>query len=102
MPTENSPRSDGGCRILCSTAGESVGVDFSDVMICGNMGLALDEGEDAQRGGRVVRRIGFHGLYVVFYEPWALDIKLEEFENDELLFVSMGLGKGIRVGSEFF
>lgn len=37
-----------------------------------------------QRGGRIGRRDGDRGLFVIFYEPWALLISLDEFTNGDL------------------
>ncbi|KAF9058401.1 hypothetical protein BDP27DRAFT_1183496, partial [Rhodocollybia butyracea] len=65
---------DGPCRILCTTSGESVGVDFPDVRITVNVGV-VDENQCG-------------GLHVTLYEPWVLDIKLEEFNDTTTPFHS--------------
>jgi hypothetical protein len=44
-----------------------------------NAGLPSDTVETLQRGGRVGRREGDQGLFVIFYEPWALTISPDEF-----------------------
>lgn len=48
------------------------------------MGLTGDTVDTLQRGGRVGRRDGDQGLYVIFYEGWALDISLDEFDDGDL------------------
>ncbi|KAK0455321.1 P-loop containing nucleoside triphosphate hydrolase protein [Desarmillaria tabescens] len=74
-------REDGKCKILCATSAEAVGIDFADVDIVGYMGIPQDECDDLQRGGRVIRRMGKIGLYVIFYEPWVLDVDIKDFDN---------------------
>ncbi|KAF8055298.1 P-loop containing nucleoside triphosphate hydrolase protein [Lyophyllum atratum] len=74
----------GICKILCATSGESVGVDFPDVQIVCTTGLPNDIVEALQRGGRVGRRFGALGLFVIFYDAWALEISLDEYANGDL------------------
>ncbi|KAH6895070.1 P-loop containing nucleoside triphosphate hydrolase protein, partial [Coprinopsis sp. MPI-PUGE-AT-0042] len=69
------------CRIMCATSSESVGVDFPDVDIVVTVGLPASLVDTIQRGGRCGRRFGSKALFVVFYEPWAAQISLEEFNN---------------------
>lgn len=57
------------------------GVDFPNVKIVGNIGILNDIPDGLQRAGRVVRRFGFGGLFVILYEPWALTIDPAEFEG---------------------
>ncbi|KAF8054015.1 P-loop containing nucleoside triphosphate hydrolase protein [Lyophyllum atratum] len=75
----------GICKILCATSGESVGVDFPDVKIVCTAGLPNDLVEALQRGGRVGRRSGDVGLFVIFYESWALNVSVEEYAQGDLM-----------------
>ncbi|KAF8055761.1 P-loop containing nucleoside triphosphate hydrolase protein [Lyophyllum atratum] len=75
---------DGCCKILCATSGESVGVDFPDVKIVCNAGLPSNTVDTLQRGGRVGRREGDKGLYVIFHEPWLDDISLDDYTYGDL------------------
>ncbi|KAF8232786.1 hypothetical protein L208DRAFT_1270487, partial [Tricholoma matsutake] len=61
------------------------GVDFTDVKIVCNAGLPSDIVEALQHGGRVVRREGDKGLFIIFYEPWALSISLDDFTNGDMM-----------------
>ncbi|KAF9060777.1 hypothetical protein BDP27DRAFT_1429646 [Rhodocollybia butyracea] len=56
---------DGSCHILCATSGESTGIDHPDVRITVNKG----------------------GLHLILYERWTRDIKLDEYNNKELMFI---------------
>ncbi|KAF8231051.1 hypothetical protein L208DRAFT_1085957, partial [Tricholoma matsutake] len=71
----------GICKILCVTSGQSVGVDFLDMKIVCNAGLPNNVVDVLQRGGRVGHRNGSQGLFVIFYDPWALLISLTEFDH---------------------
>lgn len=33
-----------------------------------------------QRAGRAIRNPGAHGLFLLMYKPWILDIKLEKLD----------------------
>ena len=57
------------------------GVDFPDVEIVCNAGLPSSIADALQRAGRVGRRDGSKGLFVIFYEPWAQTVSLAEFNN---------------------
>lgn len=48
------------------------------------MGLPGDIVDALQRGGRVGRRDGDEGLFVIFYESWALEISLDEFDDGDI------------------
>ncbi|KAK0458767.1 uncharacterized protein EV420DRAFT_1642489 [Desarmillaria tabescens] len=74
----------GTCKILCATSAEAVGIDFPDVDIVGYMDIPQDECDDLQRGGRVIRRPGQYGLYVIFYEPLVLEIDVKDFDNPDM------------------
>jgi hypothetical protein len=39
--------------------------------------------EALQRGGQVVQHEGDKGLFVIFYEPWALAISPDEFTTGD-------------------
>ncbi|KAE9391529.1 hypothetical protein BT96DRAFT_945311 [Gymnopus androsaceus JB14] len=67
-------KEDGSCRILCATSGESTGIDHPDVRITANVGIV----EPRDRNGK-------GGLHLILYEPWVNDVKLEEFDEEELL-----------------
>ncbi|KAF9062923.1 P-loop containing nucleoside triphosphate hydrolase protein, partial [Rhodocollybia butyracea] len=75
---------DGSCRILCATSAESTGVDFPDVRITVNVGI-VDESESDQRKGRGDRDER-GGIHVTLFEPWVLNVKLEEFNDESLPF----------------
>lgn len=47
------------------------------------MGVPGNIVDALQRGGRVGRRDGDHGLFIIFYEPWALTISLDEFAHGD-------------------
>ncbi|KAF8221563.1 P-loop containing nucleoside triphosphate hydrolase protein [Tricholoma matsutake] len=72
---------DGICKILCTTSGESIGIDFPDVKIVCNVGLPSSIIDVLQRGGQVGHRDRSQGLFVLFYELWALTIPLNEYAN---------------------
>ncbi|KAG6807324.1 hypothetical protein H0H92_007998, partial [Tricholoma furcatifolium] len=74
----------GICKILCVTSGEFVGVDFPDVQIVCTVGLPNDIVEALQRAGRVAQRPEITGLFLIFYELWALKISLAEFSNGDI------------------
>lgn len=61
------------------------GVDFPDVKIVCTAGLPNDLVEALQRGGRVGRRSGDVGLFVIFYESWALNVSVEEYAQGDLM-----------------
>jgi superfamily II DNA helicase RecQ len=87
----------GSCKILCATSGESVvsshkfifsrlsksfqGVDFPDVKIVCNAGLPTNVVDLLQRAGRLGRRDGSNGIFILFYDPWALTININDFYN---------------------
>ncbi|KAF9064407.1 hypothetical protein BDP27DRAFT_1230562, partial [Rhodocollybia butyracea] len=77
-------RPDRSCRILCATSAESAGVDFPDVRITVNVGI-VDESESDQRKGRGDRDER-GGIHVTLFEPWVLNVKLEEFNDESLPF----------------
>lgn len=58
-------------------------MDLPDVGIVCNAGLPSNGVNGLQRGGRVGRRDGDTGLYVIFFEPWALEISLDDFCNGD-------------------
>ncbi|KDR79157.1 hypothetical protein GALMADRAFT_63303 [Galerina marginata CBS 339.88] len=70
---------EGTCKILIATSGESVGIDFPNVKIVCTVGLPTNIVDALQRGGRAIRTGDEHALFVVFYEPWALEINLEDY-----------------------
>ncbi|KAF8150858.1 P-loop containing nucleoside triphosphate hydrolase protein [Crassisporium funariophilum] len=72
---------DGTCKILIATSGESVGIDFPNVKIVCTVGLPTNIVDALQRGGRAIRTGDEQALFVVFYEPWAFEINLEEYLN---------------------
>ncbi|KAF9066811.1 hypothetical protein BDP27DRAFT_1185298, partial [Rhodocollybia butyracea] len=76
----------GSCRILCATAGESVGIDHHDVRLTANIGV-VDPSDGQQRGGRN-DRLQLGGVHITLYEEWAQNVKLDEFENKDLPFAS--------------
>ncbi|PBK80023.1 hypothetical protein ARMGADRAFT_950092, partial [Armillaria gallica] len=83
---EQFTKPDGKCRILCATSRESMGVDFPAVDIVCNAGLPGNGTEDDQRGGRVLRTTWFEGdfgLYVIFWEPWADEIDLDDYGSGD-------------------
>lgn len=55
------------------------GVDFPDVKFVCNAGLPNNIADALQRGGRVGRQDGSQGLFVIFYDTWALSISLDKF-----------------------
>jgi len=57
-------------------------MDFPDVEIVCNAGLP-NIVKIRQRGGRGGRRDGDLGLSVMFYEPWVLNIRFEDFKYGE-------------------
>jgi hypothetical protein len=58
------------------------GVDFPDVDIVVNIGLPPTICDAVQRAGRVVRRDGKTGLFVIFYESWVKTIGLSGYKNE--------------------
>ncbi|KAJ8083509.1 hypothetical protein PM082_009383 [Marasmius tenuissimus] len=68
-------------KILCATSAEAEGIDFWRVKIVVHVGLPKNGAYAVQAGGRAERDPEFKGLYIIFYESWALDISLEAFEN---------------------
>ncbi|KAF8132996.1 hypothetical protein EV363DRAFT_1327193, partial [Boletus edulis] len=67
----------GHCRILHTTAGASTGLDIRGVQIVIQYGTCQNMAEMIQRAGRAVRDPSMHGLFLVMFEPWALNVKLE-------------------------
>ncbi|KAF8432233.1 P-loop containing nucleoside triphosphate hydrolase protein, partial [Boletus edulis BED1] len=67
----------GHCRILHVTAGASTGLDIRGVQIVIQYGTCQNMAEMIQRAGRAVRDPSMHGLFLVMFEPWALNVKLE-------------------------
>ncbi|KAF8231700.1 hypothetical protein L208DRAFT_1275612, partial [Tricholoma matsutake] len=57
------------------------GVDFPDVEIVCNAGLPSSIVDVLQRGGRVGQWEGSKGLFVIFYEPWALTVPLADYNH---------------------
>lgn len=57
-------------------------MDFPDVEIVCNAGLT-NAVEILQRSGRVGRRDGDLGLFIIFYEDWVHNISLEDFQYGE-------------------
>jgi len=49
------------------------------VKIVCTVGLPTNIVDALQRGGRAIRIGDEHALFVVFYEPWALEINLEDY-----------------------
>ncbi|KAF9034284.1 P-loop containing nucleoside triphosphate hydrolase protein [Panaeolus papilionaceus] len=70
---------DGNCRILVSTSGQSVGVDFPNVKIVCSVGIPTTIIDALQRAGRAIRTSDDQALFVVFYDSWALSIEESEF-----------------------
>ncbi|KAJ3520502.1 hypothetical protein NMY22_g12731 [Coprinellus aureogranulatus] len=71
----------GTTKILCSTSGNSTGVDFPDVDIVCVAGMPDTLTDVSQCFGRGGRKQGSHSLAVLFYEPWVSEISLDEFEG---------------------
>ncbi|KAJ3766263.1 P-loop containing nucleoside triphosphate hydrolase protein [Lentinula raphanica] len=71
----------GSCRFLVATSAESTGVDFPDIDMVVNVGLPPSQKDANQRAGRVVRREGRQGLFLILYEAWVLEIDLSEYDN---------------------
>ncbi|KAJ3818099.1 P-loop containing nucleoside triphosphate hydrolase protein, partial [Lentinula raphanica] len=71
----------GKCQFLVATSAESTGVDFPDIDMVVNIGLPPSKKDAIQRAGRVVRREGRQGLFLILYEAWVLEINLSEFDN---------------------
>ncbi|EEB92632.1 hypothetical protein MPER_08829 [Moniliophthora perniciosa FA553] len=74
----------GPCRIYCTTKSNSTGIDFPHVDIVVNVGLPPDACESLQRGGRVVRRPGRIGLYLVLYETWVDEIDTDTYTDNTI------------------
>ncbi|KAF9537104.1 hypothetical protein CPC08DRAFT_651860, partial [Agrocybe pediades] len=79
---EEFVKEDGLCRILISTSGQSVGVDFPNVKIVCTAGLPATMVDCLQRGGRAARSSGQTALFVVFFEKNMLQINEKEFTGD--------------------
>ncbi|KAJ3750441.1 P-loop containing nucleoside triphosphate hydrolase protein [Lentinula detonsa] len=75
----------GLCRFLVATSGESTGVDFPDVDIVVNAGLPPSRKDKLQRAGRLVRREGKQGIFLILYEPWVNEVDLSEYENEWII-----------------
>ncbi|KAF6749455.1 P-loop containing nucleoside triphosphate hydrolase protein [Ephemerocybe angulata] len=71
----------GKCRILVTTSGQSVGVDFPNVEIVCNVGIPPTGVDAIQRGGRGGRQPGSQALFVIFHEPFANEIDLGEYKG---------------------
>ncbi|KAF8169076.1 P-loop containing nucleoside triphosphate hydrolase protein, partial [Pholiota molesta] len=69
----------GTCKILVTTSGQSVGVDFPNVKIVATIGLPPTIVDALQRGGRGIWVGDEHALFVIFYESWALEIDEDEY-----------------------
>ncbi|KAF8166050.1 P-loop containing nucleoside triphosphate hydrolase protein [Pholiota molesta] len=69
----------GTCRILVSTSGESVGVDFPNVQIVCTAGLPSTIVDALQRAGRAIRTGNEPALFVLFHESWALEIDPDDY-----------------------
>ncbi|RXW23949.1 hypothetical protein EST38_g1909 [Candolleomyces aberdarensis] len=69
----------GNCKVLCATSGLSQGVDFPHVDIVCSVGVPPSIVEALQHGGCGGRKAGSQSLFLVFYEPWACDILLDEY-----------------------
>ena len=51
------------------------GIDFPNVKVVCTTGLPSTIVDALQRGGRAIRIVSFDpALFVVFYDPWALEI----------------------------
>jgi superfamily II DNA/RNA helicase len=56
------------------------GIDFPNVKVVCTAGLPSTIVDALQRGGRAIRIASVDpALFVVFYDPWALEIKKEEY-----------------------
>jgi len=55
------------------------GIDFPNVKIVCTVGLPTNIVDALQRGGRAIRTGDEHALFIIFYEPWALEISLEDY-----------------------
>ena len=56
------------------------GIDFPNVKIVCTVGLPSTIVDALQRGGRAIRIVSVEpALFVVFYDPWALEINKEEY-----------------------
>jgi len=80
----------GMCHVLVTTSGQSVGVDFPNVKIVCTAGLPETIVDALQRGGRGIRVLSGDqdadtALFVIFYEPWVHDIRLEDYANGDIL-----------------
>ncbi|KAF5311725.1 hypothetical protein D9611_009451 [Ephemerocybe angulata] len=73
----------GMSRILCTTSGNSTGVDFPgvDMVVC--VGFPDTVAEFLQRIGRCARAPGSVGLGLALIEPWMHEIELEEFDEGD-------------------
>ncbi|KAF6766019.1 P-loop containing nucleoside triphosphate hydrolase protein [Ephemerocybe angulata] len=71
----------GAVRVLCTTSGQSTGIDFPDVDIVILVGYPSSLAELLQRGGRCGRAPGSTGLFLVLFEPWIHEIELKEFDT---------------------
>ncbi|KAF4618102.1 hypothetical protein D9613_012643 [Agrocybe pediades] len=79
---EQFVKEDGLCRILVSTSGQSVGVDFPNVKIVCTAGLPTTIVDGLQRAGRAARSPGQTALFVVFFDEKVLHISEREFTGD--------------------
>ncbi|KAG2005989.1 ATP-dependent DNA helicase RecQ [Coprinopsis cinerea AmutBmut pab1-1] len=73
----------GGCRILIMTSSNAVGVDFPNVKIVCNVGLPSTVVNLLQRGGHAIRTGNEQALFIIFYEPWVMDIDLNNYNGDD-------------------
>lgn len=61
------------------------GVDFPNVKIVCNIGLPSTLVDVLQRAGRAVRVGDEDALFLLFYEPWATRIPLDDFSSGDQL-----------------
>lgn len=57
------------------------GINFPDVKIMHNVGLLSNIIDLLQCGGHVGQRDGSKGLSILFYDPWALTLPLDDYNN---------------------
>jgi hypothetical protein len=55
------------------------------VKIVCNVGLPATIVDALQRGGRAIRQSDDDALFVIFYEPWVLDIDLDDYSTGNIL-----------------
>jgi superfamily II DNA helicase RecQ len=72
----------GTCRILHTCSGMESGIDFKRADVVIQYGTPADGTLTIQRGGRGGRDMKDRSLFLIMYEPWAVEVNLDGLPDD--------------------